>query len=145
MAISASETENRIDLTAARFERALAQEMDVERITPLSYEVHRDGATYEIDLQSGHCTCEDRQYRGLGCKHATKCALHALFTDDGPQSRFTARVAQFAREQGCPFGSRDCDGPCGVGVYPCPDCVSGLTVGDWTVWTHLVRDTGGRR
>ena len=137
--------ETSIDLTAARFERAVAQDIDAECIASLSYEVHHDGSTYEVDLQSGHCTCEDRHYRGLGCKHSIKCALHALFTDDGAQSAFIAQVARFARERGCPTDSRDCDGPCGIGVYPCPDCVSGLTVGDWAVWTHLVRDTGGRR
>ena len=135
--------ETSIDLTDARFERAVAQDIEIERITPLSYEAHHDGETYEVDLQSGHCTCEDRQFRGIGCKHAMKCALHGLFTD-GSQSRFIAQVAQFAHEQGCPFGSCDCDGPCGIGVYPCPDCVSGIGVGDRDVWTHLVRDTGSR-
>ena len=136
--------ESSIVLTDARFERAVAQDIEAECIAPLSYEVTHDGSAYEVDLQSGHCTCEDRQFRGLGCKHAIKCALDALFTD-GAQSRFTAQVAQFAREQGCPFDSRDCNGPCGIGVYPCPNCVSGIGVGDWDVWTHLVRDTGGRR
>ena len=136
--------ESSIALTDARFERAVAENIDVECVAPLSYEAHHDGSTYEVDLQSGHCTCEDRQYRGLGCKHAIKCALNALFTD-GSQSQFVARVAQFAREKGCPTDSRDCDGPCGIGVYPCPDCVSGIGVGDWAVWTHLIRDTGGRR
>ncbi|HET7325445.1 MAG TPA: hypothetical protein VFJ06_14050 [Halococcus sp.] len=136
--------ESSIDLTPARFERAVAQEIEAERITPLSYEVHHDGSTYEVDLESGHCTCEDRHYRGLGCKHAIKCALSALFTD-GSQSQFIARVARFAAEQGCPFDSSDCRGPCGIGVYPCPDCVSGIGLDDWTIWTHLVRDTGGRR
>ena len=144
MSTTNAATESSIALTDARFERAVAQDIETERIAPLFYEVHHDGSTYEIDLQSGHCTCEDRQFRGIGCKHAVKCALHSLFTD-GAQSQFVAQVARFARERGCPTDSRDCDGPCGIGQYPCPDCVSGIGVGDWVVWTHLVRDTGGRR
>ena len=137
-------TERSIDLTDARFERAITQEFNVERTAPLTYEVHHDDETYAIDLESASCTCPDAQYRSLGCKHAIACALHELFTD-GSQSRFVARVATFASEQGCPFNSRDCDGPCGVGHYPCSNCVSGLGVGDWAVWIHLVRDTGGGR
>ena len=136
--------ESSIDLTDARFARALGEKIDVERTAPLTYEVHHDGETYAIDLLSASCTCPDAQYRSFGCKHAIKCALHALFTDES-QSRFVAQVARFVREQGCPFDSRDCDGLCGVGNYPCSDCVSGVGVGDWTVWTHLVRDTGGER
>ena len=134
--------ETSIDLTDARFARALGEEMDVERTASLTYEVRHDGETYAIDLQSASCTCPDAQYRSFGCKHAIKCALHALFTD-GAQSRFVAQVARFACEQGCPSDANGCDGPCGVGTYPCPECVSGVGVGDWTVWTHLVRDTGG--
>ena len=137
-------TESCIDLTSARFERAVTEKFDVERTAPLTYEVHHEDETYAIDLESASCTCPDAQYRSLGCKHAIACALYELFTD-GTQSRFVAQVAALAHEQGCPFDSRDCDGPCGIGNYPCPDCVSGVWVGDWAVWTHLVRDTGGER
>ncbi|WP_273837511.1 SWIM zinc finger family protein [Halococcus sp. PRR34] len=142
MSTTSAVPDRSIDLTAARFERAVAQEINVERTAPLIYEADRDGEIYAVDLESGHCTCPDCQFRGLGCKHSINCALDTLFTD-GSQSRFVAQVIRFAREVGCPFEARGCDGPCGIGVYPCPDCVTGIGVGDWKVWTHLVRDTGG--
>ena len=118
--------------------------MSVERRGPGVYDVHHNGETYAVDLESGHCGCEDCKFRGIGCKHSQRAALTAIF-DAGVRYGFVARVARFAREQGCPSDANDCDGPCGVGTYPCPDCVSGVGVGDWTVWTHLVRDTGGER
>ena len=132
-------------LDSRSFEIVVGDQLEHIVGTPVDpSEVHHEGETYAIDLESANCTCPDAQYRSLGCKHAIKCALHALFTD-GAQSRFVAQVAQFSREQGCPFDSRDCGGVCTPGQYPCPSCVSGVTVGDWAVWTRLVRDTGGER
>lgn len=133
--------ESSIDLTDARFTRALGEEIDVERTAALTYEAHHDGETYAIDLQSGSCTCPDAQYRSLGCKHAIKCALHALFTD-GSQSRFVALVPQFAREQGCVHGISGCEGPTTKGLrgLPCQQCIDtvrGENVDEWTVWCAL--------
>jgi len=132
------------ELTTERYRRACGESMDTERVALKTYDVHHGDETYAVDLESGHCSCPDCQYRGLGCKHAIAAALNALFTS-GARTRFVAQVARFAADHGCPTDAHNCAGPCGTGQYPCPDCVAASRTGDWTVWTHLVRDTGGGR
>lgn len=128
------------ELTTERYQRACAEDMTTGRVAPKTYDVHHDGETYAVDLDSGHCSCPDCQYRGVGCKHAIAAALNALFTS-GSHTRFVALVARFAAEHGCPTDAHDCAGPCGTGTYPCPDCVAATRTGDWTVWVNLIRDT----
>jgi hypothetical protein len=129
------------NLTAARFERAVRQEMSVERRGPGVYDVHHDGSTYAVDLESGHCGCEDCKFRGIGCKHSQRAALTAIF-GEGVCTEFVARVARFAREQGCVHDVRGCSGPTAVGGrgYPCQQCIDAVRapdVDEYTVWCVL--------
>ena len=131
-------TATELNLTAARFKRGVMQEMDVECRGPGVYDVHHDGETYAVDLESGHCGCEDCKFRGIGCKHSQRAALTAIF-DEGVRYRFVARVAQFARKQGCVHDVRGCSGPTAVGErgYPCTGCVEAAGGDDWAVWCAL--------
>lgn len=131
-------------LTDARFERACTESMTVERRGPAVYDVHHDGETYAVDLESGHCTCADCQFRGIGCKHAERAALTALF-GDGTHTAFVARVARFARERECPNDVRGCHGPTTesdrCGGLPCQHCIESVrapAVDEYAVWKALV-------
>lgn len=126
------------NLTAARFERAVTQEMTVERCAPGVYDVHHDGSTYNVELESGHCGCEDCKFRGTGCKHSQRAALAAIF-GEGVRYEFVGWVACFASEQGCVHDVRGCSGPTTVGErgYPCPGCVEAAGGDDWAVWCAL--------
>ena len=126
------------NLTEARFERAVTQAMDVEPRGPGVYDVHHNGETYAVDLESGHCGCEDCKFRGVGCKHSQRAALTAIFAE-GVCTEFVARVAQFAREQGCVHNVRGCSGPTALGErdYPCPGCVEAAGGDDWAIWCAL--------
>ena len=134
-------TATETNLTAARFERAVTQTMDVERRGLGVYDVHHDGATYAVDLESGHCGCEDCKFRGIGCKHSQRAALTAMF-GEGVQFEYVARVARFAREQGCVHEVRGCEGPTTEGPrgLPCQNCIDAVRapdVDEWTVWCRL--------
>ena len=132
------------NLTTARFERAVKQEMSVKRQGPGVYDVHHDGETYAVDLESGHCGCEDCKFRGIGCKHSQRAALTAIFSE-GVRYEFVARVARFSREQGCVHDVSGCSGPTTVGEreFPCQRCINAVRaqdVDEYTVWTHLVKE-----
>ena len=136
-----SATAGGLNLTAARFKRAVTQDMSVERRSPGVYDVHHDGSTYAVDLESGHCGCKDCKFRGIGCKHSQRAALAAIF-GEGVQFEFVARVARFTREQGCVHDVRGCSGPTAVGErgFPCQQCINAVRapdVDEWTVWCAL--------
>lgn len=63
---------------SGRFERALTENMTVERVAEQFFEVHsQSGNTYQVDLRTGACTCPDSEKRGdrFVCKHAIRVAL----------------------------------------------------------------------
>ena len=103
--------------------------MTVERVADRFYEIHsQSGNTYEIDLQTGACTCPDCQQRGdqYVCKHTIRASLVEIIAN-GVTTRTVAKVAGYARdpEHGCPVEGHggDCAGPlAGNGHLPCPTC-----------------------
>lgn len=137
-------------IESGRYERACTESMTCERVADRFYEVHSSsGNTYDIDLQTGACSCPDSERRGdrLYCKHAIRSALVEIYADkrsSGVTSAVGAIVASYAREgdQGCPSGNdRLCDGPLGPRLpYPaCMDAVCSEDVDEFDVWTLIVR------
>lgn len=128
-----------------RFRRAVIEDLAVEREADRLYRVEHGGETYRADVEHGGCTCPDFEYRGeYACKHVTRAALVEAFANT-VSSEFVARVVRFAREQDCPCGGFQCDGPAGPRL-PCPGCIDAVRfegVDEWTVW--LVAVTEGRR
>jgi hypothetical protein len=103
--------------------------MTAERVVDRFYEVHsQSGNTYEIDLQTGACTCPDCQQRGerYVCKHAIRASLVEIIAE-GVTTRPVAKVAGYARDPDheCPTEGHggECAGPLsGNGELPCPIC-----------------------
>ena len=85
-------------IESGRFERAVTEAMTVEQIADRFYEVHsQSGSTYEIDLQTGACTCPDCQQRGeqYVCKHTIRASLVETIAD-GVSTPTVAKVAGVA-------------------------------------------------
>jgi hypothetical protein len=135
-------------IESGRFERAVTEAMAVERVADRFYEVHsQSGNTYEIDLQTGACTCPDCQQRGeqYACKHTIRASLVEVVAE-GVSTRTVAKVAGYARdpEHGCPAGGHggDCAGPlAGNGELPCPTCCDATRseeTDEYHVWNRVV-------
>ena len=104
-------------IESGRFERTVTEAMTVERVADRFYEIHsQSGSTYDIDLQTGACTCPDCQQRGdqYVCKHTIRASLVEIVAE-GVTTRTVAKVAGYARdpEHECPTGGHggDCAGP----------------------------------
>ena len=122
--------------------------MTVERVAERFYEIHsQSGSTYEIDLQTGACTCPDCQQRGdqYVCKHAIRASLVETVAE-GVTTRTVATVASYARDpdHDCPTEGHggDCAGPlAGNGELPCPTCCDATrspTTDEYHVWMSVV-------
>ena len=69
MSQATSETDSSIgtststpEVERGRFTRAVTEDMTIERVADRFYEIYsQSGNTYEIDLQTGACTCPDCQ------------------------------------------------------------------------------------
>ena len=136
-------------IESGRYERACTESMTCERVADRFYHVHsQSGNTYEVDLQTGACSCLDAVNRGdrTYCKHAIRSALIEIYADkrsSGVTSAVGAMVASYAREgdQGCP-SENDwlCDGPLGPRL-PCPNCMDAVRskhVDEFDVWSLVV-------
>ena len=127
-----------------RFARALTPSMTAERDSEGLYRVESGDESYTVELGSAACDCPDHQYRGGEhvCKHAIRAALTEVLTER-VSTEFVARVADFAREHGCPSGhTRLCDGPLGPRL-PCPECMDGVrsaSIDEGDVWTRVVTE-----
>ena len=141
-----SSTSPRIE--SGRFERAVTEAMTVERVADRFYEIHsQSGNTYEIDLQTGACTCPDCQQRGdqYVCKHAIRASLVEIIAN-GVTTRTVAKVAGYARnpDHDCPTKGHggDCAGPlAGNGHLPCPTCCDATrssATDEYHVWNRVV-------
>ena len=104
-------------IESGRFARAVIEDMTTERVADRFYEVHsQSGNTYEVDLQTGACTCPDCQKRGeqYVCKHAIRASLIEIIAT-GVTTRTVAMVAGYARDpdHDCPAEghSGECAGP----------------------------------
>jgi len=128
--------------------------MTTERVADRFYEVHsQSGNTYEIDLQTGACTCPDCEQRGdrFVCKHAIRASLVEIIAK-GVTTRTVAMVAGYARdpEHDCPVEGHggECAGPlAGNGELPCPTCCDATrseSVDEYDVWVTVVAPDRGR-
>jgi hypothetical protein len=131
-----------------RYTRAVTEAMTVERVADRFYRVHsQSGNTYEIDLQTGACTCPDCEQRGdrYVCKHAIRASLVEIIAE-GVTTRTVAKVTGYARnpEHTCPTEGHggDCAGPlAGNGHLPCPSCCDATrssTTDEYHVWNQVV-------
>ena len=131
-----------------RFARAVIKAMTVERVADRFYEIHsQSGNTYEIDLQTGACTCPDCQQRGeqFVCKHTIRASLVEIVAE-GVTTRPVAKVAGYARDpdHSCPTEGHggDCAGPlAGNGHLPCPTCCDATRseeTDEYHVWNRVV-------
>ena len=58
------------DRVAKRVRRGITATMHIERMGPGVYRVDSgSGDSYDVDLESGMCTCPDARSRGRWCKH----------------------------------------------------------------------------
>ena len=161
MSNAASDTERGIDTSgtteadtqtptptveSGRFARAVTEDMSVKRVAERFYEIHsQSGNTYEIDLQTGACTCPDCQQRGdrFVCKHAIRASLVEIIAE-GVTTRTVAKVAGYVRdpEHECPAEGIDCVGPlAGNGELPCPTCCDATrteNLDEYDIWTTVV-------
>jgi hypothetical protein len=135
-------------IESGRFERAVSEAMTVERVAERFYEIHsQSGSTYEIDLQTGACTCPDCQQRGeqYVCKHAIRASLVEVVAE-GVSTPTVAKVAGYARdpEHTCPTEGHggECAGPLAVaGELPCPTCCDATRseeTDEYHVWNRVV-------
>ena len=139
-------------IEAGRFDRAVTTEMDVSRVADRLYHVTTESGAYDVDLESGACSCPDWQYRGdqLVCKHAVRAALVEVFANT-VSTELVARVVAHAREHGCPVDGHggECPGPLGgTRSLPCPTCYDAVRspgVDEFDVWTKVVAPYRSRR
>ena len=133
-------------IESGRFARAITEDMTTERVADRFYEVHsQSGNTYEIDLQTGACTCPDCEQRGdrYVCKHAIRASLVEIIAN-GVTTRTVAKVVGYARdpEHDCPAEGSDCAGPlAGNGKLPCPTCCDATrteNLDEYDVWMTVV-------
>ena len=133
-------TVRRID--TERLTKALEEEMQIDAHAPAMYEVtNGDDVTRIVDVETGTCECADHQYRGdeLVCKHVLAACVHHVFVD-GVTTQLVARVVDRVNTEGCTHGHSFCEGPFGVGVLPCDECVGSTHTGIWSVWKALIGD-----
>ena len=93
-------------IESGRYTRAVTEDMTVEQVADRFYEVHsQSGSTYEVDLQTGACTCPDCERRGdrYVCKHAIRAGLVETVANS-VSTRTVAKVAGYARnpDHDCP-------------------------------------------
>ena len=135
-------------IESGRYTRAITENMTVERVAERFYEVHsQSGNTYEIDLQTGACTCPDCEQRGeqYVCKHAIRASLVEVIAES-VSTPTVAKIASYARdpEHGCPTNGHggDCAGPlAGNGHLPCPTCCDATRsaqTDEYHVWMTVV-------
>ena len=135
-------------IEGGRFARAVIEAMTVERVADRFYEIHsQSGNTYEIDLQTGACTCPDCQQRGdqYVCKHTIRASLVETIAD-GVSTPTVAKVAGYARDPDheCPTEGHggDCAGPlAGNGHLPCPTCCDATRseeTDEYHIWNRVV-------
>ena len=69
--------------------------MDIERVCDRMYRITHDGGTYDVDLESGACSCPDHEYRGgeYVCKHAVRTALVEVFANTSSRLLFLSVLA----------------------------------------------------
>lgn len=123
-----------------RYERAVQEDVDVERVAPRVYGVmSSDGSEqYQVDMATGNCTCPDAMFRSkLVCKHAVRACVQ-MFFDGRPLTRYVARVIAAIRRDGCIFGHDECAGPVGE-VMPCADCLNAVSVSPRTGYQMTVQ------
>ena len=154
MATKATTTESSIGrrtIEAGRFARALTEPMSVAFDGPGIATVEHGEQTYGVELESGACECADYRFRGerLICKHVLRACLSALFDGEQRVTELGARVARFARRQGCIHDVRGCAGPTVAGPrgLPCQPCIDGVRasgVDEYTVWNRLVASESRR-
>ena len=146
--IGRSNTTTVPSIESGRFARAVTEDMTTERVADRFYEVHsQSGTTYEIDLQTGACTCPDCEKRGeqYVCKHAIRASLVEIIAT-GVTTRTVAQVAGYARDpdHDCPANGHggECAGPlAGNGEFPCPTCCDATRTEDldeYDVWNRVV-------
>ena len=135
-------------IESGRYTRAVTEDMTVEQIADRFYEVHsQSGSTYEVDLQTGACTCPDCERRGdrYVCKHAIRAGLVETIANS-VSTRTVAKVAGYARnpDHDCPTEGHggDCAGPlAGNGHLPCPSCCDATRsarTDEFDVWMAVV-------
>jgi hypothetical protein len=135
-------------IESGRFARAVTEDMTTERVADRFYQVHsQSGNTYEIDLQTGACTCPDCEQRGdqFVCKHAIRASLVEIIAND-VSTRTVAQVAGYARDRDhdCPVKGHggDCAGPLsGNGQLPCPTCCDATRsddIDEYDIWITVV-------
>ena len=125
-----------------RLTKALDETMEIDAHAPAMYEVtNGDDVTRIVDVETGTCECADHQYRGdeLVCKHVLAACVHHVFVD-GVTTRLVARVVDRVNTEGCTHSHSFCEGPFGVGVLPCDECVGSTHTGIWSVWKTLIGD-----
>ena len=155
MSQATSETDSSIgtststpEVERGRFARAVTEDVTTERVAERFYEVHsQSGNTYEIDLQTGACTCPDCQQRGdrYVCKHAIRASLVEIIAE-GMTTRTVAQVTGYARDpdHDCPTDGHggDCASPlAGNGQLPCPSCCDASRseeTDEYHVWNRVV-------
>ena len=136
------------EIESGRFARAVTEDMTMERVADRFYEIHsQSGNTYEVDLQTGACTCPDCEQRGdrYVCKHAIRASLVEIIANT-VSTPTVAKVAGYARdsETDCPTEGHggDCAGPlAGNGELPCPRCCDvtrSAHTDEYHVWLTVV-------
>ena len=124
-----------------RYIRACTETMNITAHAPKMYDVENgNGVVRTVDLEGGSCECSDHEYRGdrFYCKHVIASAVYHAFVE-GVNTQLVARVVQAARKFGCTHGHDEfCEGPLGVGTFPCSEDVAASRTGDWTVYKRLI-------
>jgi hypothetical protein len=120
-----------------RFARACTEAIETTATAPFQYDVTHGDETYVVDVQVGHCGCDDHRYRGdsVVCKHQCAAAIRHCYRDVR-NTELVARVLAHARTSGCPHGYAGCPGPTGPGL-PCEDCIRSVGAGHWVVWCRV--------
>ena len=139
--VAATTETRRIDAT--RLTKALTEEMQIDAHAPAMYAVtNGNDVTRIVDVDTATCECADHEYRGdeLVCKHVLAACVHHVFVD-GVTNELVARVVGKVNARGCTHDHGFCEGPFGVGAFPCDECVAGTRTGEWTVWKTLVGDS----
>lgn len=145
-------------IESGRFGRAVTEDMTTKRVADRFYRVHsQSGNTYEVDLQTGACTCPDCEQRGerFVCKHAIRASLVEIIANT-VSTPTVAKVAGYARDPDheCPTGGHggECAGPlAGNGELPCPTCCDATRtegVDEYDIWMTVVapdRDRDGEQ
>jgi len=135
-------------IESGRFARAVTEDMTVEPVAERFYEVHSQSSnTYEVDLQTGACTCPDCQQRGeqYVCKHTIRASLVEIIANT-VSTPTVAKVAGYARDldHDCPTEGHGgkCAGPlAGNGELPCPSCCDATRsaqTDEYHVWLTVV-------